>query len=82
MGSGGRLLIVETILPGPNEPSSARLLDLIMLANTPRGQERTLDEYRDLLGKAEFGLTRVVPTTARVSVIEAVPALHDGLPRR
>jgi SAM-dependent methyltransferase len=71
---GGRLLIVETVLPGPNEPSPARLLDLIMLANAPRGQERTLQEYRDLLRGADYQLTRVVPTASRVSVIEATSA--------
>src|SRR5919204_217021 len=78
---GGRLLIVETVLPGRNEPSPGRLLDLIMLVNSPRGQERTLDEYRDLLARADFRLARVVPTASPVSVIEAVPAsvaAHDG----
>jgi predicted transcriptional regulator len=69
----GRLLIVEIVLPGPNEPSTGRLLDLIMLANAPRGQERTLDEYQDLLARAAFRLTRVVGTASPVSVIEAVP---------
>jgi SAM-dependent methyltransferase len=73
MGPAGRLLIVEMVLPGPNEPSPGRLLDLIMLANTPRGQERTIEEYRDLLGRADFRLTRIVPTASPVSVIEAIP---------
>lgn len=70
----GRLLIVETVLPGANEPSLGRLLDLIMLANTPSGQERTLQEYQDLLARAGFRLVRVVPTASSVSVIEAVTA--------
>jgi hypothetical protein len=73
MASGGRLLIVETVLPGPNEPSPARLLDLIMLANSPRGLERTFEEYQDLLASADFRLARVIPTASTVSVIEAVP---------
>jgi hypothetical protein len=57
-----------------NEPSPARLLDLIMLANSPSGQERTVEEYRDLLGRADFHLERVVPAASPVSVIEAFPA--------
>jgi O-methyltransferase len=73
IGPRGRLLIVETVLPGANEPSQARLLDLIMLANSPSGQERTVDEYRDLLARADFHLERVVPTASPVSVIEALP---------
>jgi O-methyltransferase domain/Dimerisation domain len=74
IGPRGRLLIIETVLPGANEPSQARLLDLIMLANAPSGQERTLAEYRDLLVRADFHLERVVLTTSPVSVIEAFPA--------
>ena len=74
IGPRGRLLIVETVLPGPNEPSQARLLDLIMLANTPSGQERTVEEYRGLLTGADFHLQRVVRTASPVSVIEACPA--------
>jgi SAM-dependent methyltransferase len=70
----GRLLIVEMILPEPNKPSPGRLLDLIMLANSPSGRERTLEEYRDLLERADFQLERVVATASPVSVIEAVPA--------
>jgi O-methyltransferase domain/Dimerisation domain len=74
IGPRGRLLIVETVMPGANEPSQARLLDLIMLANTPSGQERTVEEYRDLLARTDFHLERVVPTASPVSVIEACPA--------
>jgi O-methyltransferase domain/Dimerisation domain len=74
IGTRGRLLIVEIVLPGANVPSQARLLDLIMLANSPSGQERTVEEYRALLARADLRLQRVVPTASPVSVIEAVPA--------
>ncbi len=40
----------------------------------PGGQERTEEEYRVLLSKAGFRLTRVVPTASAVSVVEAVAA--------
>ena len=40
----------------------------------PGGQERTEAEYRALLGKAGFRLSRVVPTASAVSVVEAVLA--------
>jgi hypothetical protein len=39
------------------------------------GRERTELEYAALLAGAGFTLTRVVPTTSPMSVIEAVPAL-------
>jgi hypothetical protein len=40
----------------------------------PGGQERTELEYRALLGKAGFRLTKVVPTESAVSIVEALPA--------
>jgi hypothetical protein len=49
------------------------MLDMVMLA-IPGGQERTEEEYRALLNKAGFRLTRVVPTASAVSVVEAVLA--------
>jgi hypothetical protein len=72
MGSDGRLLIVESVLSPGDEPDFGKLLDLVMLV-IPGGQERSEDEYRDLLAKAGFRLTRVVPTQSAVGVVEAVP---------
>jgi len=40
----------------------------------PGGQERTASEYAELLSKAGFKLTKVVPTASAVSIVEAVPA--------
>jgi hypothetical protein len=69
----GRLLIVEMVLPTGDAPHPGKLLDMVMLV-VPGGRERTEAEYRDLLAKAGFRLTRVVPTASPVSVVEAVPA--------
>jgi O-methyltransferase domain/Dimerisation domain len=68
----GRLLIIEMVLAAGDAPHPGKLLDMIMLA-IPGGQERTEPEYRDLLDKAGFRLTRVVPTQSAASVVEAVP---------
>jgi hypothetical protein len=68
-----RLLIIEMVLAAGDAPHPGKLLDVIMLA-IPGGQERTEPEYRDLLDKAGFRLTQVVPTQSAVSVVEAVPA--------
>jgi hypothetical protein len=43
-----------------------------MLAMTG-GRERTKAEYRALLDAADYKLTRIIPTIAPQSVIEAVP---------
>jgi hypothetical protein len=69
----GRLLVVEMVLPADNSPHPGKMLDLMMLVG-PSGQERTEPEYRELLAKAGFRLTKVVPTQSAVSVVEAVPA--------
>lgn len=71
MGSAGRLLIIEMVLPEGDTPHPGKMLDLIMLI-APGGQERTADEYGTLLGKAGLRLARVVPTASPVSVVEAV----------
>ena len=70
MRSGGRLLLVETVLPPGNVMHPGMILDMAMLAGLG-GQERTEAEYRALLHKAGFQLMRVVPTSSAVSVIEA-----------
>jgi hypothetical protein len=73
MRAGARLLIVEMVLPGPNQTSPGMLADLVMLV-AQGGRERTEAEYRDLLARAGFRLNRVVPTSLAVSVVEAIPA--------
>ena len=69
----GRLLIIEMVLPEGDTPHHGKMLDLMMLVG-PGGQERTAEEYRALLTKADFRMTRVVPTTSDVSIVEAVPS--------
>ena len=73
MNPGGRLLIVEMVLPAGDVPHPGKMLDMLMLV-LPGGQERTEAEYGLLLSKANFHLTRVVPTDSAVSVVEAVLA--------
>jgi hypothetical protein len=72
MSPEARLLIIEMVLAEGNTPHPGKILDVIMLT-IPGGQERTEPEYRELLDKAGFRLTQVVPTQSAVSVVEAVP---------
>lgn len=67
-----RLLIIETVLPPGDMPHPGKMLDMVMLV-LPGGQERTAAEYDELLGKAGFRMTRVVPTDSMVSIVEALP---------
>jgi hypothetical protein len=73
LNPGGRVLLIEMVLPPGNAPHPGKMLDIMMLVG-PGGQERTELEYKALLEKAKFRLTRVVPTPSAVSVVEAVPA--------
>jgi hypothetical protein len=70
VGDAGRLLVVESIVPPGNEWSIAKLLDLEMFVING-GMERTEREYADLLGESRFEISRIVPTSAGVSMIEA-----------
>lgn len=72
-GRGGRLLIVDAVIAGPNQPDFGKLLDLEMLL-VPGGKERTEPEFKDLLHGAGWRLTRIIPTPAGKSIIEGVPA--------
>lgn len=72
MKPNGRLLVVEMVLPPGDAPHPGKLLDMIMLVTTG-GKERTQPEYAELLARAGFRLTRVVPTGGAASVLEAVP---------
>ncbi|HVP43557.1 MAG TPA: methyltransferase [Terriglobales bacterium] len=66
----GRLILVDMVMPEDSRPHPAKLLDLLMLM-FPGGRERTEAEWRDLLATAGFTITRIVPTKAPDSVIEA-----------
>jgi O-methyltransferase domain/Dimerisation domain len=68
----GRLLIVDTVVPETNSASFSKVLDLNMMVMTS-GRERTKSEFGALLDTAGFRLTRIVPTMAPQSIIEARP---------
>lgn len=68
-----KLVLVEMVIPPGNEPSPGKLLDLEMLV-IASGKERTEAEYATLLAGAGWRLTRVVPTKAPTSLIEAEAA--------
>lgn len=71
MSGKGRLLVMEDIVCGPNQPCAAKASDINMLVRTG-GRNRTEKEYRELLSKGGFDTARVIPTGSQ-SVIEANP---------
>ncbi|MGD9646594.1 MAG: methyltransferase [Pirellulales bacterium] len=71
--AGGKLLLIEAVIPPGNTPSFGKLIDINMLV-MPGGKERTADEYRALYQAAGFELSRIVPTDGAMSLIEGVAA--------
>ena len=72
MGRRGKLLVVEEIICGPNEPCYAKEADVLMLVRTG-GRNRTKKEYDDLLAAGGFRATQVFPSHGGPSIIEAIP---------
>jgi SAM-dependent methyltransferase len=77
MKKNGRLLLVDMVVPETDSKSFSKLLDLNMLVMTG-GRERTQAEFCGLLDASDYRLTRIVPTMAPQSVIEAVPKVKSG----
>lgn len=69
---GGRLVLLEMVLPERASSFIGHILDLEMLLML-HGRERTRSEYSELLRRAGFRLTKVIPTVSPLSVIEAAP---------
>lgn len=77
MAPTGRLLLIERVVQdGPDVPLETLLDDAFgdmnMLVNMA-AQERTEDEFRELLGSAALALRRVVRTAAYAAIVEAEP---------
>jgi hypothetical protein len=71
MAEGGKVLVVEPIVPDGNEPGVGKFLDLTMLA-LPGGRVRTEGEHRALFRAAGLEVTRVIPTPSPLRLIEGV----------
>jgi hypothetical protein len=75
MPAGARILLVERVLPdkaGQSAIDQARFLSDLNMLVRHGGRERTEDEHSKLLGAAGLKFTRVIPTSADVSLVEGV----------
>lgn len=77
MRPDAKLLIIEGVYPPHIDQSEASRgsvsSDVNMLVCTG-GRTRTEHEFQSLLASAGFRLTRVIPTLARIAIIESSPA--------
>lgn len=76
MKPGGRLAVIDVVLPPANEPHIGKLQDIFMMLLFT-GQERTRAEFENLFTQAGFRITKVVQTGGMYSVIEAEPAATE-----
>jgi O-methyltransferase domain/Dimerisation domain len=73
VNSGGKLLVVDSVIQPGNDFSSSKFLDLQMLI-FPSGCERTEKQFRALFAASGWQLTRIIPTAAPSSIVEGLPA--------
>ena len=71
MNDGGRLFIIDAVIGEANEPDFNKFIDLHMLVLNRGGRERTAAEFRDLVSRAGFSVTRILPTPSPFHLIEA-----------
>lgn len=71
MAAGGRVLVVESIIPPGNDPHFAKTLDIIMMVNL-NGRERSEAEFETLFADADLRLARVIQAGPILSIMEGV----------
>jgi O-methyltransferase domain/IclR helix-turn-helix domain len=76
MASHSRLLVAEYVFEADQNNEDAYFQDLLMLVLLP-GKERTKRELRALYDAAGLRMTRIIPTTSRLSLIEGVQRGSD-----
>lgn len=72
MAPGGRVLVVEMVLPPAGTPSVGKTFDLLMLLMHAGGRVRTEAEFRELFQAAGLRLARTIPTPSPNSILEGV----------
>jgi len=70
---GGRLIVVDNVIPSGNDFHPGKFLDLQMLI-FPGGCERTEAQFRDLFAAGGWQLSRIIPTRVPESIVEGIPA--------
>jgi hypothetical protein len=72
MKSGSKLLLLESVIPGANQPHPGKFMDINMLTMTG-GRERTAEEYRIIIEKAGLKLSQIIYTNSPMfSIVEII----------
>jgi SAM-dependent methyltransferase len=70
LAPGGRILVIDAVIPRGNDPHQAKALDVMLMAAFP-GRERTQADFERLFAAAGLRMSRIVPTGTVVSYVEA-----------
>ncbi|MDI1428475.1 methyltransferase [Polyangium sorediatum] len=73
MVAGGRVLVVDALVPPGNTDHPSKALDLCMLTVVP-GRERTEAEFAALFHTAGLKIARVIPTANSIAIVEGIAA--------
>jgi hypothetical protein len=71
MTSGGRLLVIQAIVPSGNASARVKVSDILHLVSGG-GQERTEAQYRTLFDASGFSLVKIHPASSSFSILEGV----------
>lgn len=71
MAPGGRILVIDAVVPPGDLPHQSKTLDLMMMASLG-GRQRTRRDFVQLFDEAGLRLEKIVPTSTVLSVVEAV----------
>jgi len=74
MNPGGRVLIMDTVIPAGNVPHTGKVMDLLCMGIYDGGRERTEEEFHQLLEHTGLKINRIIDTGSYISIIEAVAA--------
>ncbi len=70
MNPGGKVLVVEAVIPPGNDPHPFKWLDLTMLMIN--GKERTEEQFEDVFSPAGLKLNRIIPVTPAICIVEGI----------
>ena len=70
MKRSSKLLIIEPLITGANQPEYAKSMDLLMMTVTG-GKERTEEDMQNLLQEAGFKIESITPTETEFVIIQA-----------
>ena len=72
--SGGKVLVVEMVMPPVGEPGPETSFDILMMLGNKGGRIRTETEFRGLFAEAGLKLDRVIPTRSPNVLLEGTLA--------